>query len=1148
MKTRLSKMLACLFAGILTATAADYSVFAATPSTLEYYVCPNTKILKENEDKYSGLTKNGKLLFSAAANERESGQIILTGSGTHTITLALNGDLSDGKGHSIPLENFEIYFEHYVYETEDINITDFGSYPDALIPYELAKDIGANKIEFGSVKAIDETVTVTKNNQGIWFTLTVPKGTPAGIYTGTLTGSLNVDVEVQVYDFELPDKTQSVEWLEVHAHSSLCSEISDATGIQESTQDAADQNIKYLEAMNKFLDKRKISSGHSGVVYDWISGKKLNDYVDGIYKYVSDPANKAPNKAPYYDIMVDTFTRIEAPITLKDGDQFIKDLEQGKDVFKWKNIDISNISSDLSELKALDLLEQKGLSDHINWVAKNLEMQLKKLAQEYFNLPDYFYIPEKNSPSQEEKCPPQFIAEHKNLRKVMKYFYAKYLIKTYGKDGKTLNTTEVQDLLSSVLEICGPYQNEITSPYYHYLFSPMNIIVASTADHNEKGLIGVTNIMKKIVDKSIEKDLDLLQYAFLKVPNIDEPPAWTLTDNLETLLNAAAFDKCKTQVREYIEKQTDGATKTSLLNSIDNIMFLFTTAPTDESTAYIYPMGREGTVYTAIQYNGLKYLEKIDQNYKSLLKIQVNSKGSEVYKVTDTMGNDLELPLDFCNKDYCTLFTDFSTDQLVKAQDYDTTREALANPDIRLWWYSCTSTRSAGIAGFRLNQNRGKIGSGKIITMDPLAVKRANKWQQFQMGIRGEHFWAVDDGFKKKDGNRNVSQWCIQGNENVLVYPIKQYLMNVNKMDESRATNIAKNHGYFMSTLRLENEAEANDDYDYLCLAKQLVDEYPEYHDRLNSIIQTLIEPGNVDYTNSNLTNPKNLVSARNQLAAFIEGKNSSFKRITNTNAYIKLSDYRIQSVSDWKDSKKALCFDVFKLDGDESGTASFILADDEFHALSDVIWINFYDKGIKNAEGSIIKDASLVSKGGGWYQVILPLGNAPANRDKDPNGKGTLSKLYFDSRNVTSPFLLDNLKVVTEIFHDWPNDYIKLFDYNVSNWKSSKKALCFDVFKLDGEESGTASFILVDKDSKNLSDVIWINFYDKVVKDASGRIINGASLVSKGDGWYQVILPLGNAPANRDKDPNGKGTLCKLYFASGNVTSPFLIDNVKLT
>ena len=57
MKGRLNKMLACLFAGILTATAADYSVFAAQDSIYTYYVCPNSKLLREDETDYSEMVE-----------------------------------------------------------------------------------------------------------------------------------------------------------------------------------------------------------------------------------------------------------------------------------------------------------------------------------------------------------------------------------------------------------------------------------------------------------------------------------------------------------------------------------------------------------------------------------------------------------------------------------------------------------------------------------------------------------------------------------------------------------------------------------------------------------------------------------------------------------------------------------------------------------------------------------------------------------------------------------------------------------------------------------------------------------------------------------------------------------------------------------
>lgn len=74
--------------------------------------------------------------------------------------------------------------------------------PDALIPFEVMQ----NKT--------GESFSLTQNQlQGIWVDVSIPKGTPAGTYTGTITVTSNngqvertIPISLQVYCFTLPDK------------------------------------------------------------------------------------------------------------------------------------------------------------------------------------------------------------------------------------------------------------------------------------------------------------------------------------------------------------------------------------------------------------------------------------------------------------------------------------------------------------------------------------------------------------------------------------------------------------------------------------------------------------------------------------------------------------------------------------------------------------------------------------------------------------------------------------------------------------------------------------------------------------------------------------------------------------------------------
>ena len=615
------------------------------------------------------------------------------------------------------------------------------------------------------------------------------------------------------------------------------------------------------------------------------------------------------------------------------------------------------------------------------------------------------------------------LAEILNIKKddklsmeVLKEFYAKYLLK-YGKETSVPTFAAYQkEVLAIFRDVTLEWGTDhVTSPYYRYLYSPLSVISAE-----DDGFAGLNTLLKGIVDKSVETDLDLLQYAFLKIPNIDEPAAWSLDANLETLVNARVFEGCKKTIKEYIDKKTANTVmKASLQKSLNNLMFLFTTAPTAEEYSQVYPHNnKREIIYTAIQYCGMEALNRMDNwnRLQKLLKRQYDYNTSErsyVFRTgyVNTQNEKIEIKIkdDFYNKYYCTLFTDFSDNQLVAAQDYNTTRWCLKSNSTPMWWYSCTSNRSASIAGFRLNQNRGIYNADNdIIYMNPLAVKRANKWQQYEMGIIGEHFWAVDDAFKNENENRNVSQWGIKGNENVLVYPVKQLLKNVYKItDEDTLNNLAKEYGYFCSTIRLENEAEANDDYDYLCIAEQLVG-----RSKLDSIMRMIIEPANVDYTNSKLTNSTNLQKAREALAKLIEGHTEFINREAGKSIYaVKMTN----ALKNWHTNTKKLCFNVLNTSGPKSGTngqtASFALLDSEGRAVSASMVINCDKETITTYDAAnkrwvSVSGASLSEIGHGWYQVSLTLNKVPINKAVDPNGNHTLSSISFNS--VQRSFLID--------------------------------------------------------------------------------------------------------------------------------------------
>jgi hypothetical protein len=129
--------------------------------------------------------------LSAARGEYEPVQIVLRPMEPLRLLRAEPSDLRAGR-HRIPARHITLREVAYVpveYPTDTLGAID--DYPDPLPPLQTPLTLAAGQ------------------NQPLWLTVYVPYGTPAGVYTGTLTlrtsrGALTVPLEVTVYDFDLP--------------------------------------------------------------------------------------------------------------------------------------------------------------------------------------------------------------------------------------------------------------------------------------------------------------------------------------------------------------------------------------------------------------------------------------------------------------------------------------------------------------------------------------------------------------------------------------------------------------------------------------------------------------------------------------------------------------------------------------------------------------------------------------------------------------------------------------------------------------------------------------------------------------------------------------------------------------------------------
>ncbi|MCK9222544.1 MAG: DUF6067 family protein [Limnochordia bacterium] len=275
-------MLACLLAST--------SAFCMDEGSYCVWVANNCqKILR---DQLPPQERNMAINLEAAKNEYEGAQVIIRAMDSKLSNVSVSiSDLVD-EGAVISSEHISVYKQHYMQITTPT--TDFppGWYPDALIP-----------ITADSYFDVEAGV-----NQGVWLTVKIPKGIPAGSYEGTLNISgdsieESLPIRLSVWDFELPDenhsKTSSATWWDqlLVGHP----------GIYRGSQEFYELLRNYY---NFFLDYR-ISSMDLP-----IDDRYMDGYVSTAEQYINDP-RVTSYRIPYYTDLMRTHRLVKK---LKDND------------------------------------------------------------------------------------------------------------------------------------------------------------------------------------------------------------------------------------------------------------------------------------------------------------------------------------------------------------------------------------------------------------------------------------------------------------------------------------------------------------------------------------------------------------------------------------------------------------------------------------------------------------------------------------------------------------------------------------------------------------------------------------------------------------------------------------------------------------
>lgn len=334
-----------------------------------------------------------------------------------------------------------------------------------------------------------------------------------------------------------------------------------------------------------------------------------------------------------------------------------------------------------------------------------------------------------------------------------------------------------------------------------------NIKILKTEDEVKTGY--TIYGLKSILTRLVNESTNscnLLKKAVVYFPQNDEPAA--TADYVSNVLSENAL---KYSI-DYVLNHANFTGKAEVRTALQNLQYLVTSAPVSDLTDGLTNVSISNVSGTGAQYC-----------YTASLNYATNMSG------------------------YCSLFSDFYTG----SDDYTALIGMLNDDNYSIWWYGCCQP-VAPYASYALNA--------------PYTTARVNRWQQFGLGVEGEFYYMANrtQAYDNSTSTPLTEAQILAGGavyedgygDGLLIYSVR---------------NTYGAYGtYYLSSLRLENIAEGNDDYNYLVYAQSMIDDLGAnksiYQTRLDNILATL-------YTNSatNTTDPVVLRSARAALVELIE-------------------------------------------------------------------------------------------------------------------------------------------------------------------------------------------------------------------------------------------------------------------------------------
>ncbi|MCW3109571.1 MAG: hypothetical protein JWQ09_4077 [Segetibacter sp.] len=196
----------------------DQAITGSSQSLTIWAVPAEQKIRPDDRIETTNLVwskEKKKISVAGAGNEHVPFQVVLTVPVPPGRSPKAAGDffikasnLTSKQGKTIPQSQVNFYLEHYIMlYGKSSPIGETGYWPDALAPIKEPFNMVA---QYAVVR-----------NRPIWVDVSIPSSTPAGTYTGTITVTQNgqqvetLNVELQVYNFSLPDKTHLITYMNV---------------------------------------------------------------------------------------------------------------------------------------------------------------------------------------------------------------------------------------------------------------------------------------------------------------------------------------------------------------------------------------------------------------------------------------------------------------------------------------------------------------------------------------------------------------------------------------------------------------------------------------------------------------------------------------------------------------------------------------------------------------------------------------------------------------------------------------------------------------------------------------------------------------------------------------------------------------------